>query len=148
MARRHSSVRNCPSSNELQVDCGTPSPAKSVAIEFHCYAVQCDGVLDGFGREWHQPALVGKTQHEEITRDRIAKQTGGEIGRIEKFNIILAGRFGDALPHLSGRKCQIGVPGELASDRLVTIDDSAAMTKLQLRQGILARRYNEIATKQ
>src|SRR5215470_20167538 len=128
MARRHSSVRNCPSSNELQVDCGTPSPAKSVAIEFHCYAVQSDGALDGFGREWHQPALVGKTQHEEITRDRVAEQTGGEIGRIEKFDVLLAGRFGDASLHFVAGEYEVGVASEIACDRLVTVDDCSALT--------------------
>src|SRR5271166_4829863 len=142
MARRHRSGRNCPSSNELRVDCGAPSPAKSIAIEFHCDAVQCDGALDSFGGEWHQPALMCKTEHEKITCDRVAEQTGGEIGRIQKFDILLAGRFGDAPLHLVAGEYEVGVASEIACDGLVTVDDCSALTELQLRQSILARRDN------
>src|SRR6516164_1410410 len=132
MAQRHGSGPNCPSSNELWVDRGAPSPAKRVKVEFHYDAVQSDGALDGFGREWHQPALVGKTQHEEITRDRVAEQTGGEIGRIEKFDVLLAGRFGDAPLHFVAGEYEVGVASEIACDRLVTVDDCSALTELQL----------------
>ena len=67
------------------------------------------------------------------------------MGRIEEFRVVWAGRFGDAPLHLSCWKLKVGVAGKLADDRLVAINDCPAVTVLQLRESIGARRNNEIA---
>ena len=85
--------------NEVRIDCGAPSPAKSAEVEFDCYTVQCDGAFDRFGRERNQTALISKTQHEKIACDRVAEQTGSEVGGIEKFDVILAGCLANAPLH-------------------------------------------------
>src|SRR5262249_48006297 len=121
-----------------------PSPAKRGQVEVHSDAIQGYRLLDGGGRDRHESALIGVTQYEQIAGDRIAEQAGREMGCIEKFRVVWAGRFGDALLHLAGRKFLVGVAGKLADNRLVVIDDRPALTRLQLRQGIGARRNNEI----
>ena len=50
-------------------------------------AVQLDRPDDRRFAERKQPALVRVADHEQVRRDRIAHQAGGELRRVEKLGI-------------------------------------------------------------
>src|SRR5260221_2376718 len=113
-------------------------------VHLHHGTVQFDGFVDGIGRNRHQTFLERVSEHEQVGRNRIAYQRGGDARRLHEFGIGFAHALGDgAFERLPG-KLDVRVASELSGHLLVRVHHHARAFPRGIH-GLLAGRDHEIA---
>ena len=106
----------------------------------------------------NEPLLVGVADHEQIGRDRVSHQGGGEPGRRDETRVAGADRVRDQLFHIGERELRIADmdhvaglglrregPDEVARDREVAVDHRAGEARPHLLEQILRRGDDDVA---
>ena len=126
---------------------GAPPPQEGAPVHVDSDAVQLDCPVDRRRRDRQQALLIGDADHEQIGRDGVAEQRGGQARALDD-RCPVAGRLPDRALQRLGRQAEVGVAGEVAGHHLVRVDHRVALVGRQREERLLAAGDHQIAAQQ
>jgi hypothetical protein len=93
-----------------------------------------------------QTLLPGEAKHEQIGRDRIAKQRRRQSCRFDRIGGLGADHLADDVDQLAAPDPEVRIMGKVAGDCGVGVDDDPGYARLHLRQHLAAGGDDEITT--
>ncbi len=132
-------------SDKRQVVRGPPAPGKGLLVRFDRHTIQLNGLEERLARDRHEALLPGAAEHEHVAGDRVTQQFGCKLGRFEKIRPVAADDFCDGLVQFVAWKRHIGIAGEIACDRLVTVHDGTGRAGRDFGKRVETGRGDDIA---